>query len=442
VTKDGGRYPLFLLGALGFGLVALTGVGLTLVAGRPGNPGPMRTIEVVLIESASGLLYLAAASLVLRRKLPGGALWLVLGAAFLMRALLLPFPPPLSSDLYRYVWAGRVQAAGINPYRYLPADPRLAFLRDQRVFPHINRADSARTIYPPTAELVFGLSARFAPGVAGMKLVMLGCDLITIFGLLRLLRLAERPAEQVLLYAWAPMPVWEFAGNGHVDALAAALVTLALLAGARARQGLAGALLAATTLVKYLPAVIALAFWRRGDLRLIAAFIATTGLLYAPYLGAGTQVFGFLPGYVAEEGLLWGHGVFLLDLLRLLIRLPPWAGPAYAATLVAVMVAMALRYGFGPDLPAAPGPRLETLSRQAAALGTVALVGISPHYPWYFGWLVPLICLAPTPALLYIVAAGVLLTLDPGHHVGIAALVYMPAAALAVWQLLSAGRGR
>jgi len=441
VTKDSGRYALLLLGALGGGLVALTVVGLIRVAGQPGNPGPMRTIEVVLTESASGLLYLAAASLVLRRKLPSAALWLVLGAAFLMRALPLPFPPPLSTDLYRYVWDGRVQAVGINPYRYLPVDPRLALLRDQHVFPHINRADSARTIYPPTAELVFGLSALFAPGVAGMKLVMLGCDLTTIFWLIRLLRLAGRPAEQVLLYAWAPIPVWEFAGNGHVDALAAALVTLALLAGARARQGLAGALLAAATLVKYLPAVIALAFWRRGDLRLITAFIVTMVLLYAPYLGAGTQVFGFLPGYIAEEGLLSGHGVFLLDLLRLLITLPPWAGPAYAATLVAVMLAMALRYGFGPDLPAAPGPRIETLSRQAAALGAVALVGISPHYPWYFGWLVPLICLAPTPALLYIVAASVLLALDPVHHVGIAAIVYIPAAVLAVWQLFSAGRG-
>ncbi len=434
-TQDDTRAALVRLVALGVGLVGLTALGLALVAGQStSNPGPGRTLDVVLVQCAAGMLYLAAAALVLRRSLPGRAAWVVLGCALAMRALLLPIAPPLSSDLYRYVWDGRVQAAGINPYRFVPADPHLARLRDRRVFPHVNRARTARTIYPPTAELVFRLAARLAPGVAGMKIVMLGCDLVTIAGLLRLLRLAGRPAGQVLLYAWAPMPVWEFAGNGHVDALAAALVVLALLAGAWARQGTAGALLAAAALVKFLPAAVAPAFWRRWDFRLVGAFALAAGLLYAPYLGLGARVLGFLPGYAAQEGMLSGRGVFLLDLLRLLAPLPAWLGPAYVAALAAVLVALALRCGFGAPLPAAPGERVRVLARQGAVLGAVVLVGVSPHYPWYFGWLVPLVCLAPAPALLYLVAASVLLTLDPVHHLGIAALVYVPPAALALRQ--------
>jgi hypothetical protein len=433
LTARSARRAGIQLGALGLVLVALTALGLALVAGRPvGNPGPGRTLDVVLVELGAGLLYLAAAALVLRRTLPTGALWIVLAAAFAMRALLLPIAPPLSSDLYRYVWDGRVQAAGINPYGFLPADKRLAFLRDHAVFPHINRAYTARTIYPPAAEAAFGVVAWIAPGVAGMKAMMLGCDLAAIAVLLVLLRLADRPPAQVLLYAWAPMPVWEFAANGHVDALAAALVALALLAGARARRGLAGALLAAATLVKFLPVAIAPAFWRRWDLRLAGVFAATIALLYAPYLGAGRRVLGFLPGYAAQEGLLSGRGVFLLDLLRLVMPLPGWAGPAYAAALAALLAALALRYGFGPPLPAAAPARVLLLARQAAVLGAVALVGVSPHYAWYFGWLAPLVCLAPSPALLYLVAASVLLTLDPVHHPGIAALVYLPTAGLAL----------
>jgi alpha-1,6-mannosyltransferase len=436
------RGALIRLCALGCGLVGLTAVGLALVAGRPvGNPGPDRTLEVVGVQIVAGALYLAAAALVLRRGLPRRAVWVVLGAALAMRALLLPIAPPLSSDLYRYVWDGRVQAAGINPYRFMPADPRLAFLRDQAVFPHINRAATARTIYPPMAEAVFRLAAAIAPGVGGMKAMMLGWDLVAILGLLDLLRLAGRPAAQMLLYAWAPMPVWEFPGNGHVDALAAALVTLALLAATRAWRGGAGALLAAATLVKFLPAAIVPAFWRRWDRRLPAAFAVTVGLLYAPYLGVGARVFGFLPGYATQEGLVSGRGVFLLDLLRRLTPLPGWAGMAYAVALAAVLAGLALRISFGPALPAAPGARVAMLARPGAVLGAVALVGISPHYPWYFGWLVPLVCLAPSPALLYLVAGSVLLTLDPVHHLGIAALVYVPPAALALWQG-AAGRRR
>ncbi len=437
MTAEPARAALVRLGALGAGLVGLTALGLAVVAGRgAGNPGTGRTLVVVLLQAAAGAVYLAAAALVLRRNLPRRSVWIVLAAAAAMRALLAPIAPPLSSDLYRYVWDGRVQAAGINPYRFVPADPRLGFLRDRAVFPHINRAHTARTIYPPTAELVFAAAGRIAPGVHGMKAVMLGADLLTIFTLLALLRLAGRPPAQVLLYAWAPLPVWEFAGNGHVDALAAALVVLALLAGARAWRGRAGALLAAAALVKFLPAAIAPAFWRRWDLRLVAVFVATVALLYAPYLGLGMRVLGFLPGYAAQEGLLSGRGVFLLEVLRLVVPLPGWAGAAYAAALALGLLGLALRFGFGPALPADPPARVQVLARQSAVLGAVALIGVSPHYPWYFAWLVPLACLAPSPALLYLVAASVLLTLDPVHHLGIAALVYLPTVTLALYPRL------
>ena len=49
-----------------------------------------------------------------------------LGVALALRALLFAAPPILSSDVYRYVWDGRVQAAAINPYLFVPADPALA----------------------------------------------------------------------------------------------------------------------------------------------------------------------------------------------------------------------------------------------------------------------------------------------------------------------------
>jgi hypothetical protein len=134
--------------------------------------------------------------------------------------------------------------------------------------------------------------------------------------------------------------------------------------------------------------------------------------------------------------------VFLLDLLRLVVPLPAWAGPAYAAALAALLAALASAYGFGPPLPEAVQARAPLLARQGAVLGAIALVGASPHYPWYFGWLVPLVCLAPAPALLYLVAASVLLTLDPVHHLGIAALVYLPTVALASGSWLAMRRRR
>ena len=101
-----------------------------------------------------------------------------------MRLLTLTAPPILSSDMYRYVWDGRVQLAGINPYRYVPAaDPELAFLRDAAVYPHINRAEYAHTVYPPAAQAIFALAAIATPGVFGMKAMMAAFDVLAIVAL-------------------------------------------------------------------------------------------------------------------------------------------------------------------------------------------------------------------------------------------------------------------
>jgi hypothetical protein len=52
----------------------------------------------------------------------------------LFRLILVPLDPPrLSTDIYRYIWDGHVQGAGVNPYLYLPVDPRLAGLRDDSI---------------------------------------------------------------------------------------------------------------------------------------------------------------------------------------------------------------------------------------------------------------------------------------------------------------------
>ena len=96
-----------------------------------------------------------------------------------MRLALLFVEPYLSTDIYRYVWDGRVQAAGINPYRHVPSAPEVAHLRDAAIFPNINRADYAVTIYPPAAQAIFLAVTRLGESVVAMKLGLLAfecCD--------------------------------------------------------------------------------------------------------------------------------------------------------------------------------------------------------------------------------------------------------------------------
>ncbi len=425
-----------MLAAIGVALVVLVAAGLMVLGGDAGSLYDARL--VVAFEGcicAAGLLWLLAVFVVRRGRLPPWTIWLVTVVAVAMRVLTLAAPPVLSSDIYRYVWDGRVQHAGINPYRYLPMDPQLESLRDAAVYPHINRAEYALTIYPPAAQAIFALAAAVTPGVFGMKLMMAAFDALAMAALYWLLRLAGRDPAELLIYAWLPMPVWEFAGNAHIDAAAAGLVALALLVSLRGRAVWVGVVLAAATLTKFLPAVVFPAFWRPRDWRLPVAFVAALVAFYLPYATVGWRVLGFLSGYASEEGIDSGHGVFLLQLLGCIAVLPDWAPRVYFAVALGVLGLIGACFAVGGALPAAPGARVALQARQAAILGATVLVAVSPHYPWYFGWLAPLACLSPLPSVLWMLAAAPLLAHGSSDYLVVPGAVYGPAAVLAVFDL-------
>jgi hypothetical protein len=283
--------------------------------------------------------------------------------------------------------------------------------------------------------MIYVLAAAVTPGVFGIKVMMALFDALAIGALAWLLPMAGRDRSELLIYAWLPLPVWEFAGNAHVDAAAAGLLALAFLVAMRGRVFWTGIVLAAATLTKFLPAVVFPSLWRPPDWRLPVAFAGTVVALYLPYASIGWKLLGFLPGYASEEGLENGHGNFLLDLLGRVTTLPGWAPRAYIALALGGLALLGACFAFGWKLPAAPGARLTLQARQAVILGAAVLVIISPHYPWYFGWLAPLACLAPLPSVLWMLAAAPLLAHGSFEYLAVPGTVYGPAAVLAVFDL-------
>ena len=329
------------------------------------------------------------------------ATWLILAFAAIMRLVLLPWPP-VSTDIYRYIWDGRVQQAGINPYAYVPADPKLASIRDQSIFPNINRATYAPTIYPPAAQIVFRAVAFVGGGVTTMKLAIVGFEAASVAALLAMLNWRGLPTTRVLLYAWHPLTLFEFSGSGHIDAMAIAFALLACLAADRRSPGIAGSLLGIAVLAKFFPLVIAPALYRRWDWRAPVIGAVVVGALYLPFLSVGWRVFGYLSGYAHEESLVSGDGFLLLGLIDRQIDLPLWSVPAYlgggAALLAAGAVWAILRKN--PD---------RTGTAFALFLVGCFTVILSPHLPWYFTWVVPFICFMPLWSFLYLSCAAPLL---------------------------------
>jgi hypothetical protein len=355
-----------------------------------------------IIPLLQALPYAASVWLVVRAKPDaydgGRALAAILIIAFAMRLILLP-GNPISTDMFRYVWDGRVQSAGINPYLHVPAADALAHLRDADIYPYINRADYAPTIYPPAAQVVFFLVTRISDSAIAMKAAMVAFEGLAVWAILQLLVARGLPRAWVLIYAWHPLPLWEFARSGHVDIVAIAFLLLALLAVERRSPLLAGVALGAGVLVKYFPVVAAPSLWRPRDWRLPLAALATFVVLYLPYLSAGTKVFGFLGHYVSEEGFDKGSGIFLWRLLGALVTLPDHAFAFYFPVAAAAMAVLALFV-----LMRERGPGADIAG--AMALAVVFTVLFSPHYAWYFAWLVPFLCFYPLAGVLYLTCAA------------------------------------
>lgn len=318
-----------------------------------------------------------------------GALWIVLGIAAAIRLGMLLVEPYFSTDIYRYIWDGRMQAAGINPYRYVPAAPELAQYRDTVIFPKINRADYAVTIYPPAAQMIFWLITRLGESVLVMKSGLLVFEAATIAAIIGILRLLGRPAAGVVAYAWHPLPIWEIAVNGHIDTAMLAFLMLGLWV-ALMGAGLAGAVLITIgALVKPFTLLALPVIWRPWDWRLPLAVVTTTFLFYLPYLDVGWDVLGFLPGYAQEEGISDGRGFWLLARLQEVTGPLPAAKWLYLAASAGLLGTLALRAAFRAHRT--PETTIISLTWMSLAF----LVLLAPDYPWYFLLLMPFLALSP-----------------------------------------------
>lgn len=363
--------------------------GITPLLGRLGLLDPQRGAIAAYPYLFLSLfaLYLLALAIIVRKRSSPSLLGPILGFALLFRLTLLPSSLVLSSDLYRYIWDGRVQAAGINPYLYPPSAGELAPLRDDQIFPFINRPH-APTIYPPGAQILFALIHTLFPNsVTGMKAVMVLFDFATILLTLRLLKRTGGSAERILIYAWSPLAIFEFAGSGHADALMLPFLLLALLTRMGGKPLLAGSALGIATLIKLYPAALLPILSQRRDRLFPLAFGATILLGYFPYLlGAGGKVVGFLPDYFGPSE------DFNIGLRSLLTgALAPFTGSPrliamFLLTTLLITVAISLGCHEGGDL----------LWRGYLMIGAYLLLLPTSLHPWYLVWLLPLLCLYPS----------------------------------------------
>lgn len=389
-------------------VLILLGSGLLLLTRQLIREFNHFTIGFSGVSGWSVILYAIAVLVILTQPVNRYTFGIILTFAIAFRLATL-FPNPyLSSDIYRYTWDGVVQHAHISPYRYVPGDPALEFLRkpNQDLFNNINRRDYALTIYPPVAQFLFYIITFISPTMTFMKMAMVLFEGLTLFTLLKLLHELGVRREQSLLYAWCPLLVWEIGSSGHLDSAAMAFIALALLARYRRQPILTGFFLGLAIMTKFYPLVLIPALYRRDDYKMPATLVAVIALGYACYSSVGIRVFGFLGSYVQEEGMDTGTRYFLLELAQHVFgfhRLSPTPYLVFVAFIFAALIVWCWRTCCSPEYSRADSaqtrlfgfPAEADFLPPAFALALTLMLLFSPHYPWYVAWLVPFFALVP-----------------------------------------------
>lgn len=301
-----GPTPEFVLGALAAGLLAIT---LTFLWLQDWN-AHLRVF--LLLFSLAFLLYGIAVRLAARgyfETIPRVSL-VIFAAAILFRLAVLWTEPTLSEDFYRYLWDGRVQMAGHSPYEYPPGAEELAPLRDQ-YYPRINWKQF-RAPYPPAAENIFYLLARISTNIYAFKFGLLCFDFLLLEILRRLIQREQLPAGTLLIYAWHPLPIVEFAGSAHMDIIGISLLFLTIWLIRRSSSVAGGLSLAVAALVKYLP-LFSLPWLVRKDGWKMLFFAAVSGsLLFLQFYTPDLQMLDGIRQYYEK----WWFNDSLFSLLR------------------------------------------------------------------------------------------------------------------------------
>lgn len=292
---------------------------------------------------------------------------------------LLQAPGP-DDDIHRYLWDGRAQRLGYNPYIAVPNDPSLAGLHTAETRTLNN--PEVPSPYPPGAELFFRAVTAMQESVFALKIAFVICDFAIAFVLLDILRRTGQAAHWILAYAWNPLLPIAVAGSGHLDIVGALLLLVSFSALDKRWRTVAAVSFGLAVSVKFLPIVLLPLYWKRIRVRDGVLAAAAVALLYVPFLNHGRITFGSLGTFV--QRFRFNDPVFaILEHLatpRLL---------AVLAILVGFLVAIWMRNE-------SPDPSAGAFAWPMAA----SLLFAPVAYPWYLLWLLPFLRSASTVPLL------------------------------------------
>jgi alpha-1,6-mannosyltransferase len=350
-----------------YGIGAVLLVALTICSRKFIGQGEAFPIIPLLV---AGIAYLLAIREFFRTpNFPKQVIVIGLVLASVWHIEFLRIPTGSDDDVRRYVWDGRLQRLGYNPYVVVPDDPAFAVMHTAETRA-LNNPDLP-SIYPPGAQLFFRAVTAIHESTFVMRVAFAICELAIVLVLLDVLRGTGQAAHWILAYAWNPLLTTAAVGSGHIDILGVLLLIVSFAALMRRWRAVAAVTFALAVAVKFLPIVLLPLYWRRVRIRdgLLAAIVFA--LLYLPFLNHGQIPVGSLGTYIRGFG--FNDPVFAV--LRRMAAPQILVG---LAVFVGILTATWFR------------TRLQAWSADAFAWPMAASLLCAPAvFPWYLLWLLP-----------------------------------------------------
>jgi len=312
------------------------------------------------------------------------AIWI---PALLLRLALLPTAP--SDDVNRYLWEGHIVAQGLNPYAAPAADPMWEDHRDS-YWEAMNHKDKA-TAYPPLALGTFALITQISYHPMAFKLCFLAADLLTLGGILSLLKSRGLALGFAGFYAFNPLILFAYAGEAHFDALMVAALVWALVAFQSGRTKWAVSLASIASGIKWITLPLIPFFAKRP--RLVEGGLALAVLLLPilifwnslPELVGGLLQFGSSRNF---NGPVYA-GLLSLGLPRI-----------FCTGVVGVVLCVVVLWRWMIRSHAPVDSHIRWI------LGSLIVLSPTVHF-WYLAWIVPFVCLRPSmPWLTFSLSGG------------------------------------
>ncbi len=322
----------------------------------------------------------------------------IVALGVLFRLCVLHAAPSLTTDMFRYVWDGRLTLHGINPFHWAPNAPALRPLRDA-TWEHMEYRPY-NTIYMPVSQAVFALGYwLFGNNLTGYKAIYTLCDVGVMGLLLVMLRLLRRPPSQIIWYAWCPLPITEIALAGHQDVVGLLFLMLTFVLAAQPRTALWAA-----------PTLVAAILTKGFALVLVPLFCRTYGWRFALCAALSLALMG-LPLWLYLPDFLHGMKQYLANVHvnsglfsednRLLARMTKqhYADATHVSDALIVLVTL-----WAARRPARSYADL--LGRSFVALAVTLLV-VPTLFPWYLIWVLPFVALLGSkPSWAFVLLSG------------------------------------